>query len=80
MYNGLISEGSEGKNEGWTNGIGNQHLQQQLAIHSFIHSFTQAISTVLLQVHCYSEARILCRSFTLKCHRKLRVKDLPKVP
>ena len=25
-------------------------------------------------------ARILCRSFMPKCHRQLRVKDLPKVP
>jgi len=25
-------------------------------------------------------ARIQCRSFTPKCHRQLRVKDLPKVP
>src|SRR6218665_1312668 len=37
-----------------------------------------------LQIHYYSEALptawILCRSFTPKCHRQLRVKDLPKVP
>jgi len=42
----------------------------------FIHS----ISIAPLQVHYYSEApdeaRILCRSFTPKRHRQLRVKDL----
>ena len=52
---------------------------------AFIHSFIQAIFTAPLQVHYYSEAlsttaRILCRSFTPKRHRQLRVKDLPKVP
>src|SRR6218665_1532461 len=35
---------------------------------SFIHSFIQAISI-----------RILCRSFTPKRHRQLRVKDLPRL-
>src|SRR6218665_2954260 len=48
------------------------------------HSFILAISIAPLQVHYYSEAlstaRILCRSFTPKRHRQLRVKDLPKVP
>jgi len=55
-------------------------------------SFIQAICIVApLRVHSYSEAiptqrskltklaRILCRSFTPKRHRQLRVKDLPKV-
>src|SRR6218665_2497652 len=54
-------------------------------IHSFIHSFILAISIAPHQVHYYSEAlpttaRILCRSFTPKRHRQLRVKDLLKVP
>src|SRR6218665_637458 len=52
--------------------------------YSFIHSFIQAISIALLQVHYYSEALATqhgyCRSVTLKLHRQLRVKDLPKVP
>src|SRR6218665_3651025 len=48
-----------------------------------IHSFIPDISIAPLQVHYYSEAlltiaRILC--FTLKRHRQLRGKDLPKVP
>ena len=49
-----------------------------------VHSFIWAISIAPLQVHYYSEAlptaRILWRSFTPKCQRKLRVKDFPKVP
>src|SRR6218665_540089 len=48
-------------------------------------SFIQAISLAPIQVHYYSEALltttlILCWSFTLKRHRHLRVKNLPKVP
>jgi len=48
-----------------------------------IHSF-RLFSVAPLQVHNYSEAlpntaRILCRNFTPKRHRQLRVKDLPKV-
>src|SRR6218665_2892126 len=55
------------------------------AEYSFIHSFILAISIAPHQVHYYSEAlpttaRILCRSFTPKRHRQLRVKDLLKVP
>ena len=51
----------------------------------FIYSFIKAISISPLQVHYYPEAlptqpRILCRSFTPKRHRQVRVKDLPKVP
>src|SRR6218665_1549996 len=47
----------------------------------FFHSFMQAISIAPLQVHYYLDAaRIMCRSFTSKRHRQLRVKDLPKVP
>ena len=52
---------------------------------TFIHSLIQAISIAPFQVHYYSEvltthARILCQNFTLKRHRHLWVKDLPKVP
>src|SRR6218665_195861 len=52
--------------------------------HSFIPSFNQAISIAPLPVLYYSKAlpttaRILCRSFTPKRYRQLRVKDLPKV-
>jgi len=51
-------------------------------IHSFIHSdhFYSAFSSPLLLRSAPDAARILCRSFTLKRHRQLRVKDLPKVP
>ena len=50
-----------------------------------LYLFILDISIAPLQAHCYSEvlpttARILYRSFTLKRHRQLRVKDLPKVP
>ena len=49
-----------------------------------IHSFIQANSIAPLQVRYTSEAlpiaRILCQSFTPKCHAQLRFKDLPKVP
>src|SRR6218665_281849 len=62
-----------------------RHYASPTGVHSFIHLFIPAISMVPLQVHYYSEAlsttaRILCRSFTPKRHRQLRVKDLPKVP
>ena len=50
----------------------------------YCNSFIQAISIAPLQVHYYlkalSIARRLCRSFTPKRRRQLRVKDLPKVP
>ena len=55
-------------------------------VHSFIHSFIQAMSIAHLQVHYYSEALptqrgcILCRNFTPKRHRQLWVKDSPKIP
>ena len=55
------------------------------AIHSFNHSFIQAISinsassSPLLLRGAPDTARILCRSFTSKRHRQLRVKDLPRV-
>ena len=55
-------------------------------IHSFIHSFIHtgyfysASSSPLLLRGAPDTARILCRSFTPKRHRQLRVKDLPKVP
>ena len=49
-------------------------------IDCIIHSFIQAISIAPFQVHYCSEALptqhgLLCRSFTPKHHRKLRVKD-----
>src|SRR6218665_1874459 len=49
---------------------------------SFIHSghFYSASSSPLLLRSAADTARILCRSFTPKRHRQLRVKDLPKVP
>ena len=52
---------------------------------SFVHSFIETISIAPLQVHYYSEALqtqygYCVGSLTPKHHRKLRVKDLPKVP
>src|SRR6218665_991235 len=49
---------------------------------SFIHSryFYSASSSPLLLRGTPDATRILCQSFTPKCHRQLRVKDLPKVP
>ena len=51
-------------------------------IHSFFHSgyFYSTSSSPLLLRGAPETARMLCRSFTPKCHRQLRVKDLPKVP
>src|SRR6218665_685535 len=59
-------------------------------IRLFIHSFIHAISIAPLQVHYTTQVhytiyytdttRMLCRSFTPKRHRQLRVKDLLKVP
>src|SRR6218665_2108986 len=51
-------------------------------IHSFIHSgyFYSTSSSPLLLRGAPDTAQILCRSSMPKCHRKLRVKDLPKVP
>src|SRR6218665_2915414 len=53
--------------------------------HSFIHffhsgHFYSASSGQLLLRSAPDTAQILCRSFTPKRHRQLRVKDLPKVP
>src|SRR6218665_338510 len=50
--------------------------------HSVIHSdyFYSASSSPLLLRGTPDKARILCRSFTLKRNRQLRVKDLPNVP
>src|SRR6218665_661545 len=42
--------------------------------------FYSASSRPLLHRGAPDTARILCRSFTPKRHRQLRVKDLPKVP
>src|SRR6218665_3733780 len=49
---------------------------------SFIHSgyLYSASSSQLLLRGALDTAQILCRSFTPKSHRKLRMKDLPKVP
>jgi len=51
-------------------------------IYSFIHSghFCSASSSPLLVRSAPDTARILCRSFTPKRHRQLRVKDFRKVP
>ena len=51
------------------------------ARHLFIRSgyFYSAPSSPLLLRDAPDTARILCRSFTPKRHRQLRVKDLPKV-
>jgi len=51
-------------------------------LNSFIHScyFYGASSSPLLLRGAPDTARILCRSFTPKRHRQLRVKDLPNVP
>src|SRR6218665_2235304 len=48
----------------------------------FIHSgqFYSASSSSLLLRRAPDTARILCRSFTPKRHRQLRVKDSPRVP
>jgi len=52
-------------------------------LHRPTHSSIQAISIAPPQGQHYAEAldttRILCRSFTSKRQRQLRVKDLPKV-
>src|SRR6218665_22196 len=50
--------------------------------HLFIHSFYiySTSSSPLLLRGASNTAQILCRSFTKKHHRQLRVKDLPKVP
>src|SRR6218665_1210870 len=42
--------------------------------------FYSASSSPSLLRSTSDTARILCRSFTPKSHRQLRVKDLPKVP
>ena len=51
-------------------------------IHSFIHLryFYSASSSPLLLRGVSNTPLILCRRFTPKSHRQLRVKDLPKVP
>src|SRR6218665_2325020 len=42
-------------------------------------NFYSAYSSPLLLRSAPATARILCRNLTPKCHRQLRVKDLPKV-
>jgi len=49
-----------------------------MMIHSG-HSYSASSSPLLLR-GTPDTARILCRNFTLKRHRQLWVKDLPKVP
>src|SRR6218665_547798 len=51
-------------------------------VHSFIRSgyFYSTSSSPLLLRGAPDTARILCRSFTPKCHRQLRMKDFPRVP
>src|SRR6218665_822603 len=58
------------------------HSFIHLFIHSFIHSdhFYSASLGPLLLRSAPDTARILCRIFTPKRHRQLRVNDLPKVP
>src|SRR6218665_1205824 len=49
---------------------------------SFIHSFyfySTSLSPLLLR-GAPDTVRILCRNFTPKRHRQLRMKDLPKIP
>src|SRR6218665_2003415 len=53
----------------------------RINLRNFIHSdhFYSASSSPLL-LRSASDTAVLCRSFTKKRHRQLRVKDLPKVP
>src|SRR6218665_1623820 len=53
-------------------------FKSNLIIHSFIHSgyFYSASSSPLLLRSASDTARILCRSFTSKHHRQLRVEGL----
>ena len=52
-------------------------------IHSFNHSFIQSFIHSFIRIHLFPVISIapfqLCQSFTLKRHRYLRAKDLPKV-
>ena len=52
------------------------------SVHSFHHSgyFCSTSSSPILLRCAHDTARVLCLSFTPKCHRQLRVKGLPKVP
>src|SRR6218665_2001596 len=60
----------------------NYLVSARLRSSSFIHSdhFYSASSSPLLLRGSPDTALILCRSSTLKSHRQLRVKNLPKVP
>src|SRR6218665_3083566 len=53
-----------------------------ICCYSFIHSdhFYSASSSPLVLRSAPDTARTLCRSFTPKRHRQLRVKDLPEIP
>ena len=55
-----------------------QNMHQKQFIH--LGYFCNASSSPLLLRGTSDTARILCRSFMLKHHRQLRMKDLPKVP
>src|SRR6218665_797886 len=58
------------------------HTNTLTILYSFIYSgyFYSAFSSPLLLRGIPDTARILCRSFTPKRYRQLRVKDLPMVP
>src|SRR6218665_885601 len=57
-------------------------MKHVLCSNSFIHSdhFYSTSSSPLPLRNAPDAARILCRSFTLKRHRELQVKDWSKVP
>ena len=57
-------------------------ISKNMMLYSVIHSghFYSAASSLLLLKSAPDTARILCRSFTEKRQRQLRVKNLPKVP
>src|SRR6218665_1846760 len=56
-------------------------FRQRITLRTLIHSdhFYSAFSSSLLLRSAPDITRILCRSFTPKGHRQLRMKDLPKV-
>jgi len=62
--------------------LSNENYRTSKYYNSLIHSgyFYSASPSPLLLRSAPDTTRILCRSFTPKRHRQLRVKDLPKVP
>src|SRR6218665_3433679 len=62
--------------------INSAHRDSPLNVYSIIHSgyFYSASSSPLLLRGAPDAARILCRGFTPKHHRHLRVKNSSKVP